>query len=73
MQMAVNNGVINQINSKSAPLNESARSPRSNKLNSASLSDAAFFSAEKNLTKKTRQHLYRNSNSAESWEIYEKS
>ena len=24
MQMAVNNGVINQINSKSAPLNESA-------------------------------------------------
>ena len=25
MQMAVNNGVINQINSKSAPLNESAR------------------------------------------------
>ena len=35
MQMAVNNGVINQINSKSAPLNESARqlsSPQQTKL-----------------------------------------
>ena len=52
MQMAVNNGVINQINSKSAPLNESARSPRSNKLNSASLSDPNFFQLKKSDKKK---------------------
>ena len=71
MQMAVNNGVINQINSKSAPLNESARLARSNKLNSTSLSDAIFLVEEKILFFSSK--FCTNSNSAESWEIYEKS
>ena len=52
MQMAVNNGVINQINSKSAPLNESARQLTSLQQTKLNLTFGRNFLAEKNIWKR---------------------